>query len=295
MAIETNIFKTSSATADYVNPDYWSKKLQKELKESVLFEQFARKDYRGLGKNVKKIFIPKNSYDVASQVTDGTAIPVSSLSYSQIEVTFNIYGHAYQVSTQELLSSYDFLMSDAVERIKRALVVKKENVIIDALLNASGAESYYANGTDSGSITANDTLDLDDIIEAMAKLRVNSVVPVNLVIHPNQEKAIKKIMAQVGGSFVREGFTGLAGSFIGTIFNMNVYVSNFIPEASENGVTVYKALMLGNEPFAIAYQSEAVVKVGEDSVTDLATKIAGYEIYGIGVLEPKAILVLTSA
>ena len=294
MAIDANIFKTDDSSAAYVNPEYWSEKLVKALREKVILERFGRTDYRGLGKNVKKILIPKNAYETASELTEGVQTPVSSLSYGQIEITFTEYGIAYQVSEKELNSGFKFMMNDILERASWALKDKKETVIRDALVSGAGL-SYYAGDTDSGTITSDNTLSFDDIIEAQALMKSNKVIPQVLIIHPNQEKEIKKLLVDSGSMIIQDKIVALQSGFIGRILGMDVFVNNYVSSATENSTTVYKALMLGRDAFAVAYQQEAKVRFAEDSILDRAITFEAHECYGVGILEPNAVLVLTSA
>lgn len=294
MPIDANIYKTDDATAQYVNPEYWSKKLVKALREKVILENFGRQDFRALGKNVRKINIPKNAYEVASELTEGVQTPVSSLTYSEVEITFNEYGIAYQVSEKELNSSLKFVFQDIIERASYALAAKKEQVIRDALLSGAGL-SKYVNDKDSSTITASDTLDLDTIVDAMALLKANNATPKVLIIHPNQEKAIKKLLTDAGSNLIRDKLVAIKKGFIGQIAGVDVYVSTFVKTETENGITVYKAMLLGEDAFAVAYQQEAKIRWKEDSILDRAVTFEAHECYGVGVLEPNAICVITSA
>lgn len=294
MAIDANIYKTDDATAQYVNPEYWSEKLVKALREKVVLEKFGRQDFRGLGKNVRKINIPKNAYETASALTEGVATPVSALSYSEVEITFQEYGIAYQVSEKEINSGLKFIMNDIVERATYALAAKKEEVIRDALLAGAGL-SKYVNDKDSSTITASDTLNLDTIIDAMALLKANKAMPKVLVIHPNQEKAIKKLLVDAGSNVIRDKMVAVENGFIGQIAGVDVYVSTFVKEEIEYGVSVYKALLLGPDAFAVAYQQTAKIRWREDSILDRAVTFEAHECYGVGVLEPNAVCVIASA
>ena len=294
MAIDSNIYKTDDATAQYVNPEYWSQKLVKALREKVVLEKFGRQDFRGLGKNVRKINIPKNAYEVAGELTEGVQTPVSALSYSEVEITFTEYGIAYQVSEKELNSGLKFIFQDIVERATYALAAKKEQVIRDALLDGAGL-SKYVNDKDNTTITSDDTLDLDTIIDAMALMKAQNAMPKVLVIHPNQEKSIKKLLVDAGSNVIRDKLVAVENGFIGQIAGVDVYVNNFVKSDTENSVTVYKALMLGPNAFAVAYQQEAKIRWKEDSILDRAVTFEAHECYGVGVLEPNAVCVITSA
>ena len=294
MAIDSNIYKTDDATAQYVNPEYWSQKLVKALREKVVLEKFGRQDFRGLGKNVRKINIPKNAYETAGELTEGVATPVSALSYSEVEITFTEYGIAYQVSEKELNSGLKFIFSDIVERATYALAAKKEQVIRDALLDGAGL-SKYVNDKDDTTITSDDTLDLDTIIDAMALMKAQNAMPKVLVIHPNQEKSIKKLLVDAGSNVIRDKLVAVENGFIGRIAGVDVYVNNFVKSDTENSITVYKAVMLGPNAFAVAYQQEAKIRWKEDSILDRAVTFEAHECYGVGVLEPNAVCVITSA
>jgi len=297
MPIDANAFDTQDASAQYVNPEYWSNKLVKALKEKTFMEQFAVKDYRGLGKHNSSIKIPKNAYGEAAEITEGQEIPVSALSYEQVEITFKWYGAAHQVTLQELQSSFEFVMDDVVDRLSTALAVTKEKNIINALVNNAGTV-VYANGTDAGSITVDDTLDIDDIIELQRQMRLKNATPKYLIIHPSQEAHMKKILVQNGSIMLQEGVATINGYELGRILGMKVYSSNYITTAQEGAgsdVDVAKAICLDDGAFAIAYQQEAKLQKGAPNARSLWIDFAAFEAYGIGVLDSNKVALLVSA
>ena len=299
MPADANVFKTTSTDAQYVNPDFWSQKLQKALRERVFMEQFARKDFRGVGKHNKRILIPKNSYETASTVSEGVEVPVSSLSYSQVEVTFETYAISYQVTEEELLSSFEFIMQDIVDRATYALAAAKEQKIMDVLVSGAGTV-YYANGKDASSIDSSDTLDIDDIIELQRQMRLKNAYPKYLIVHPSQEAQMKKILVQNGSILLRDDVAEMKsnGYEIGRILGLKVYSSNFVKTAQEGAssdVDVAKAIMLADDAFVVAYQQPAKMVKGAPNARSLWIDITAYERYGVAVLEPNGIGVLVSA
>ncbi len=296
MTIETNVFKTSTSGASYVAPDKWSKKLQESLRDASVFERLGRQDFRGMGMNTKAIYIPKNAWETASEVTEGSGITVSALSYSQISITFKTYGQAFQVTMEQEAQGYTWLMNDVIARARYALVDKKDQVIRDALYGGSGILTYSANGDTGASFTSADVIDVDDVIMAQAIMKANKSAPRYFIIHPYQEAAVKKIMASSNYQFNQEKIIGLNGDrSIGNLFGSEVIVTNYISTAAYGSGTAYKSLFLDQGAFAVAYNKLATLRIGEDSVTDLAKKVAAYERYGVGILEPKKILVLYTA
>lgn len=299
MAIDGNIYTTDSASADYVNPDFWSSKLQKGLKQEVFLEQFGRRDLRSLGRNHKKIYIPTSSYDLeASKVADGSSIGSEAFSYGQIEVTFDTYATSVAISTKQLVSSFEFLMPDVKDRLQYGLKKKKEKVIRDALYSDAGL-SYYANQTTESTIGSSDTLDFTDIVWMKSAMSKKNAEPKYLIISPEGRAQLEETAVANGASYKRENIIDM-DKYVRTFNGIDVYATNFIDDGTVNtDVPVWKNLMLGmsngQAPFAVAYQEFATMKIGEDSILDLQTRVAAYEIYGVAVTESDGVMVAYSA
>ncbi|MEM1973236.1 MAG: phage major capsid protein [Thermoplasmata archaeon] len=274
MPIEQNAFTTQSTGAQYVNPEFWSDKLVKKEKERTFLETFANKDYRALGKNVTSIKIPKNSYIEASAITEGQEIPVSEVNYGSVEVTFNWYGAAFQVTLQELQSSFEFVMEDLVDRLSYALAAKKEKVIANTLISGAGVTHQKTNDL------------LSDIIDLQKKMRDYSVVPKYLIVSTDYEAALKKVLIENGSIILQEGLAEYDGVKIGRLLGMDVYSSAFLPSGT--------VLMLAEGAFVVAYQQEAKLQKGAPNARSLWIDFAAFEAYGVAVLDDKKVGKLTN-
>jgi len=300
MAIDTNIYKSDAASADYINPTYWDKKIEQAARERTVMLQFGVENTTLLNKDGKQINIAKNQVFSAADLTEGTQTPVTSMAYDQVTVTVKEVGLAKQVSQLELDYAFETVMNDIINNMGLAIGEKLEQDIINACVAGAGS-TVYPNGTSSSSITASDTLDFEELVDAIKALHTNKRTPKALVIHPEQEASLFKLKDTAGNyifvnAAVYGGREAILNGEIGKILGVKVFVSTFIPTVTENtDVTVYEALMLGERPFVVAWKRKPQIKFREDSILDRAITFSATATYGVSVLNDDSIVLVKSA
>ena len=104
MANDTNIFKNSLTSAGYVTPKEWSNAIEQVAREKNIMRSLTGsiiiKDRIGTSGN--NLFIQKNVALSASDVTDGDSVPISALSFTQVEVVASQIGVATQITLKQL-------------------------------------------------------------------------------------------------------------------------------------------------------------------------------------------------
>lgn len=298
MAIDSNIYKSSASSADYVNPTIWDTKIEQAAREKNVFLQLGVENTALLNKAGKQINIAKNQVFAAADLTEGVATPVTSMAYDQVTITVGEVGLAKQVSQLELDYAFNTVMSDILNNMGLAISEKLDGDIATTCVAGAGS-SVYPNGHDSSTIVADDVLDYDSLLTARKDLRENHRTPLYLVINPAQEMELYQIEDPAGRYIFTDasvyGGRELMNGEIGKVLGVKVFVSTRIPSATENSTTVYKALMFGERPFAVAWKRKPKLSYKEDSILDRAITFAVSATYGVSVLNDDSIVTITTA
>ncbi len=297
--IDANIFKSTSTGAGAIDPKIWDKRIEQVARQANVMLPLGVENTDLLGKAGMSIFIAKNQAFAAADLTEGVQTPVTSIAYDQVEVTVKEVGLAKQVSRLQLDFAFETTMNDILNNMGLAIAEKLDSDII-AECTANGGSSVYPNGHDSSSVAATDVLDYETLLNARKALREHNRTPLYLVINPDQEVELYNIKDPAGHYLfvdaATSGSTQLLNGEIGRILGMRVFISNRIQSATENtSVTVYKALMLGERPFVVAWKRKPELKYKEDSILDRAITFSGTATYGVKVLNPESIVVITTA
>jgi HK97 family phage major capsid protein len=298
MANDANVFKVSSASAGYVTPEEWAREIEQVAREANIFRGLTGsiivKD--GVGVEGNTLHIQKNTALSAAAVTDGDSVPVSALSFSQIDVTAGIIGVSTQITWKQLRDQLASVKEDVIMNMGLAIAEKEENDIITELMTTSSA-AIYANGTDSTTITSGDTFNVALFNEGIVAMRSDKRKAMNLVIHPVQEGALRNLSQFTDASQLGDDRVNREG-FIGRFFGVDVYVStntNTALEGSASDVTVYKALMLGPRAAVLFDKKRPTLKIDDGIVNDLSTTFLVYQDFGVQVLNDESIRILVSA
>jgi N4-gp56 family major capsid protein len=294
MATSANAFLSTAGSADYVNPTVWSEAIEQVARESVVMPNLSAAvlDNRAVGSAMEQINIAKNQAFTAAALTEGTATPVTTLAFDQVTVTFAEYGLAKQVGNLELAYGISGVFGDITSNMGMALAEKKDDVVIAALV-AAPYTTKYADGVTSGSISAANVFNTDLIANGITAMRTVKRQPRELVIHPNQENALIKDTSFVDASIYGGREVVLNGE-IGKYLGLRVISYSRVPSATENSVTVYKAMLLGARAFVVAQKIAPSIQWKEDSILDRAVTFSATEAYGVSVLNSESVILLKS-
>lgn len=287
-AIDSSAFMTSDASADYVNPEIWNRMLL-EHEESQLVVTKLGRVYNDL------LNRPGDTLDVAvdaeptaaSALTESTAVPIDTLSFSQVQFSPTEYGAAYQLSDKEARRSFFDVMQNIVKKLGYRMALKKETLIV-ALLQASAGNAVVANGVASSAIASSDTLDEVDIIKARAAIKKDKYVPTTLIVGVEHEKDLLSLSVFNDASKYG-GREAILGGVIGRAFGLDIMWSDLISPTANKA----KALMLGvsktGEPsFGIAQKYLPTIET-QRFARERYTDFVGVEEYDVKVLHANAI------
>lgn len=292
MATSANAFLSTATSAAYLNPTVWSEAIEQVAREATIMAPLGVIDNRAVGTAMAQINIAKNQAFTAAALTEGTATPVTALAYDQVTVTFAEYGLAKQVSELELSYGLSGVFNDITQNMGLALAELKDGMIMTAAVGTVST-TIYADGVTTGAISAANVFNTDLIADGVSYMRTKKRKAMYLIIHPNQEKALLKDSNFINASTYGGREVVLNGE-IGKYLGLKVISYNGVKSATENSVTVYKALILGPRPYVVAQKVQPKIRWAEDSVLDRAITFEAHEAYGISVLNSDSIVMLKS-
>lgn len=287
MTLDANKFSTGNTSHAYVAPTLWSNAIEKQVYEAEIMRPLGVTDTRALNGAGKQINIAKGNAFTVSALTDGTITPVSALTYDQVTVTFVEYGDAKQVTMKELMEAFQETMDDMIYSAGKALAVKRDLVIITALV-AGATATLYADGVVATTITAGNTFDTDFLADIFTAGRLLNYNKKYLVIHPNCEKSLVKLSSFMFANQYGSTEPRMNGE-LGTYLGMKIFANTQIPSATENSVTVYKNLALGERPFVFAQKMQPKLEFERESNRDRAITFHYWEVYGVSVLNAESV------
>jgi len=294
MTITENIFSRSSTAAAYVSPIIWDDKLEKYVYDAAVFPRFAVNDTRHLNKPGRQVNYQFNAGYSMGLLTEGIATPVSELSFTQVTLTFNAYGDAKQITEEELAQGFDYLLSDIKQNAVGSAIENRDAVIVTELLTSSGT-GIYSNGKASGTISSTDTFNTDmvaDLKVAMAQSQAKECQ--GIVVHPEQYGDMLKLPNFVNASQYGDGRVIRSGE-IGSYIGIPIMMSNQITTASENSITVYKAIALGRRPFVYATKKMMTFGFEQETLRDRTITASWWEMFGVSILRNDSVIIMTSA
>lgn len=294
MAVSPNAYATYSANSDYTNPIIWSPESEKYIYERAVFQQFGVNDPRFLNKPGRQgNYTLENGYSMGL-LTEGVATPISELSFNQVTINFYAYGDAKQVTDEEIATGFSYILGNIKYGAMGAMGVNRDSVIVTELLTTSST-GIYSNGKNSGNISANDTFNTDIMANVMTAMEESQARECKaIVVHPRQMNSLRKLEQFTDASKYGSDAVIKSGQ-IGDYLGIPIVSSNNITTASENSITVYKAIALGNRPFVYAQKRNFEFNFERERLRDRAVTASWWEMFGVSILKNDSVIVLTSA
>ena len=292
--ISPNAYARYSANSDYTNPIVWSPSAEKYIYEANPFQAYAINDSRFLNKPGKQgNYTLETAYSMG-QLTEGVATPISDLTFNQVTIDFYGYGDAKQVTDEESVTGFSYIKEDIKYGAMGAMSENRASVIVTELMTTSST-GLYSNGKTSTNITVSDTFNTDMMANVGTSMEETQARKCRVVfIHPRQANSIKKLeqftnASQLGSDRLIR--TGMIGDYLG----IDIIVSNHITSATENSVTVYKAIALGRKPFIFAQKRVFEFHREYETKRDRGETFSWWEMFGVSILHNESIIVMTSA
>ena len=250
MSLEANAYLTSDAVSDNIIPELYNEELQQF--------QYELEALRPLGSDVTERILPRagNNLNIykgtefaVGQLTQGTDTPVSELDFDSVVLTVNEYGDAKQIPLDTIEDSFEFLVGDLAYGAASAIAENNDNVIMTELNNTSENAIYPISSgvtrVNNTNIAVTNVFDKEQVTEARRRMRINNRYLKYLVIHPNQYKAILDDEDFIPKDNYPAGI--LMNASVGKLFGAEVIEHNSVTSVTENSVSVYRAMALGED------------------------------------------------
>ena len=291
-ALEGNAFQSTDTSAGYITPKVWSRRIEEFAKAKLVVAPLGVQTDELKGKEGDTFYVAVDSELTASGLTESTAISAAAITFTQIAVTPTEYGVGVQVTRKNLDRAFKNTMETVTRNMGYALAKIKDTTIISGLVSSAG-NSVVANGVAATALASSDTMDTDDIADALTSLRIDDENGKYIIIHPSQENDLLKLSDFIDAS-VYGGREAILGGEIGRYLGMRVLVTTQIPAGTGAGASNGRyALVIGDRPFVYA-QKRSPTFDREYHVYARAYDTAAVEDWGFAVLRSNSICTLLS-
>jgi len=296
MANDANIFKRGSGSDAYVVPEIWRDTIEQVARESNIMlgmtGSIVTEDRVGSGAG-DKLNIPKNSALTAAAVTDGNSIGISAVAFTEVEVVATIRGVAVQLTLKQLRDQLSAVEPDVVNNLGIALGEKKEADMFTELYT-TGTAAIYPNTKATGTITTSDTIDVEVFSKTLVAMRTAKRKGLNMVIHPKQEGDLRQIAQFTDASNYGDNSVVKSGE-IGTFYGVRVFSSTNVATATENSITTYLAILLGERAAVYYNRAAPTFEMNRNLIQDLSVVMQAWEDYGVQILNDESIRIMHTA
>ena len=263
-AIDANAFVSTSASAGYVNPVYWDKQLRKYAEQNMVITRFAKVIDTLLGQDGSSINV---SLDVAptmaAALVESTLGSVSAVTMTQVVYTPTEYGKFFQLSDKEARRSFFDAMEDMSMKGGYSLALKRDDFAYDLLVAGAG-NAVVANGVDASALASSDSIDYDDIVDAITLIKTDLYKPRALVVSPGGAGQLLKLP-----QFARADYAGDSDAFrrglVGKVAGIEVYESTVVaPATNVSTAILIGETQLGEPAFGIARKALPTMRTEYD-------------------------------
>lgn len=298
MSVDINAYKTTSTGASITNPVVYDEQAIKYMYDREVFKGLAINDSRMLDRPGKTFDRGIEGGWSVSGLTEGTSTPISAYSIDNVQITFSGFGDAKQFTKEELALGFSYMVDNAKYNALGALAVNRDNQAVTELMTTT-TTGIYANGKTSANITSADVFNGDMIVDLDESMFQTQAMGLKAaVLHPVQHGALRKDTTRFI-DYARNPITAnqiLRTGEVGSYQGVEIYRSNRIQSATENTITVYKALGLGNnQPLVFMQKRNPEFTWGEENLRDRAVTFHYWEMFAYSILIEDSVAVMTSA
>ena len=274
----------TNSTDQHFIPEIWADGIYKYFERKSVFRGLVD-DYSALfsGKGYGDVLhIPEMSLISASDKSAGADVSYDATATTETQLTVN--KHKY---VAKLFEDLTLIQSEA------DLVEKYSRMMGEALSRQVDADIWteLQSLEDSLNLSADDTLTAGKFEEALATLGEADIPYMDgecaMVVNPTLFADILNPSAGIAQYFIRndavgEGNRGLRSGLVGSLYGIDVYMSNTVDTANEGGAganTISGAIF---HKSAVAFASQQDVRVqSEYSIDALGTKVVADLLYGV--------------
>jgi N4-gp56 family major capsid protein len=297
----------------------YSKEIEFKALPVMRFFQFATvKTELGTEPGLTISMLTYDNLALGGALTEMTNMTTQALSGSTKQITVQEYGNAVSVSELLIQSSFDDIMASATTLLGRDYAMVVDCELRDAALGNDSYIVYSGKKTARNALTAEDTLKVSTIKDAIEILATNNAPKYNntnwiCFVHPHQSRGLRDDNAWINASNYGapdQLFTGEIGRIDDTRFIETTLMCNGACAASDPAfdanlkkgaegapadVDVYQAVIFGDAYFGIAFSLP--VELRDNGVEDFGRKrsLAWYSIFGVGILHKDYGVVIETA
>lgn len=250
-ALDANAFDTGTTEAGYVNPEFWDTQLFDHVRANLValplgVDVTSRFQARG-GDTFNHTVLSEPA--AASSVAETASVSIVSFQPTQVVLTPTEYGVAYQITDKEMRRAFFDVMGQMTQDIGYGLALEADRLAMNELTSNAG-NSIVANGVAESALASSDTLDYNDIVDAMVENAKDKHMQHSaLLVHPTQAGALAKDAAfQRADAFGADKSANRNG-FIGSALGIPVFVTT---QVQDDGSNAQYALLL-SAPDSFAY------------------------------------------
>ena len=271
-------------TAQHFIPEIWADGIYKYFERKTVFRGLVD-DYSALVKGKgygDAINVPEMSIISASAKSAGADVAYDATATTTTQLALN--KHKYVAN---LFEDIALIQSEA------DLVAKYSKMMGEALARQVDSDiwSELQSLEDSLNLSADDTLTAAKFEEALATLGEADIPYMDgecaMVVNPTLFADILNPSAGIAQYFIRndavgEGNRGLRSGLVGSLYGIDVYMSNTVDKADEggSGANTISGAIFHKSAVATAFQQEVRVQ-SEYSVDALGTKVVADLLYGV--------------
>ena len=297
----------------------YSKEIEFKALPVMRFFQFATvKTELGTEPGLTISMLTYDNLALGGALTEMTNMTTQALSGSTKQITVQEYGNAVSVSELLIQSSFDDIMASATTLLGRDYAMVVDCELRDAALGNESYIVYSGKRTSRDALTADDTLKVSTIKDAIEILATNNAPKYGntnwiCFVHPHQSRGLRDDSAWINASNYGapdQLFTGEIGRIDDTRFIETTLMCNGACAATDPAydatlkhgadgapatVDVYQAVIFGDAYFGIAFSLP--VELRDNGVEDFGRKrsLAWYSIFGVGILHKDYGVVIETA
>ena len=274
----------TTTTDQHFIPEIWSEGIYKYFERKTVFRGLVD-DYSALFSGAgfgDVLHVPEISLISASDKSAGSDVSYDATATTETQLTINKHKYVAKLfedvaeiqSNVDMVAKYSQMMGEALARQVDADIWSE----LDGL-NASQA------------LSADDTLTAAVFEAALASLGENDIPYMDgecaMVVNPTLFADILNPAAGIAQYFIRndavgEGNRGLRSGMVGSLYGIDVYMSNTISTAGTS--STIPGAIFHKSACAIAVQNEVRVQ-SEYSIDALGTKVVSDLLYGVKLID----------
>lgn len=289
-AYDANAFTTGQTEAGYVNPEYWDRAVMDHVRANLVALQFgvdkSSQLVDGDALNVTVLGEPTS----AATTAESDAASVDAWQPTTVVLTPTESTKAHQLTDKEARRAFLDVMGSMVESIGYGLAKKADSDTISELQTNAG-NAVVANGVASSAVASSDTIDHDDVINAMEANAIDQHSRhIALIANPQQVADLSRDTNFLTADKFGSDMAAVRNGFVGSVLGIPVFMSTQIPVASSKSKAI---LISSTDAFAYVMKQTGGIKT-EYHALERYTDVVGAIDFDVAVTRANAICTIES-